>query len=57
MKTKSLVERAQALAEPSGTGCSKVVAGQTALDQSAKFAEIRQDEIDEYNKGYENKVY
>ena len=23
---------------------------QTAIDQSAKFAEIRQDEIDEYNR-------
>ena len=29
---------------------AKVIGGQTAIDQSAKFAEIRQDEIDEYNR-------
>ena len=28
----------------------KTIGAQTALDQSAKFAEIRQDEIDEYNR-------
>jgi len=51
MQTKSLVEKARALAEPSGIiNTAKVVGGQTAVDQSAKFAEIRQDEIDEYNK-------
>ena len=51
MQTKSLVERAQALAEPSGfMNTAKVVGGQAAIDQSAKFAEIRQDEIDEYNR-------
>ena len=51
MQTKSLVEKAQALAEPSGIiNTAKVVGGQTAVDQSAKFAEIRQDEIDEYNR-------
>ena len=51
MQTKSLVEKARALAEPSGAiNTAKVVGGQTAVDQSAKFAEIRQDEIDEYNR-------
>ena len=51
MQTKSLVEKARALAEPSGIiNTAKVVGGQTAVDQSAKFAEIRQDEIDEYNR-------
>ena len=51
MQTKSLVEKARALAEPSGIiNTAKVVGGQTAIDQSAKFAEIRQDEIDEYNR-------
>ena len=29
---------------------AKIGGGQTAVDQSAKFAEIRQDEIDEYNR-------
>ena len=33
-----------------GAGALKTIGAQTALDQSAKFAEIRQDEIDEYNK-------
>ena len=32
------------------TGKAKLIGGQTAVDQSAKFAEIRQDEIDEYNR-------
>ncbi len=51
MQTKSLVEKARALAEPSGfIDTAKVVGGQTAIDQSAKFAEIRQDEIDAYNR-------
>jgi hypothetical protein len=51
MKTKSLVERAQALAEPSGImDTAKVIGGQTAIDQSAKLAEINQDEIDKYNE-------
>jgi hypothetical protein len=51
MKTKTLVERAQALAEPSGImDTAKVVGGQTAIDQSAKLAEINQDEIDKYNE-------
>jgi len=31
-------------------GALKTIGAQTALDQSAKFAEIRQDEIDQYNK-------
>ena len=31
-------------------GTAKVVGTQAAIDQSAKFAEIRQDEIDAYNK-------
>ena len=31
-------------------GAIKTIGAQTALDQSAKFAEIRQDEIDEYNR-------
>ena len=31
----------------------KTIAAQTAIDQSAKFAEIRQDEIDEYNRQLE----
>jgi hypothetical protein len=51
MKTKSLVERAQALAKPSGImDTAKVIGGQTAIDQSAKLAEINQDEIDKYNE-------
>ena len=51
IKTKSLVERAQALAEPSGImDTAKVIGGQTAIDQSAKLAEINQDEIDKYNE-------
>ena len=33
-----------------GAGALKTIGAQTALDQSAKFAEIRQDEIDEYNR-------
>ena len=33
-----------------GAGPFKTIGAQTALDQSAKFAEIRQDEIDEYNR-------
>ena len=31
-------------------GAIKTIGAQTAIDQSAKFAEIRQDEIDEYNR-------
>ena len=51
MQTKSLVERAQALAKPSGImDTAKVIGGQTAIDQSAKLAEINQDEIDKYNE-------
>ena len=47
----SLVERAQALQEPETLGdFAKVIGGQTAIDQSAKFAEINQDEIDKYNE-------
>jgi len=38
---KDFIERQSAL---------KTIGAQTALDQSAKFAEIRQDEIDEYNR-------
>jgi len=50
-ETMSLVERAQALQSPETFGdYAKVIGGQTAIDQSAKFAEIRQDEIDEYNR-------
>jgi hypothetical protein len=37
------------LANPSFMDSAKVIGGQTAIDQSAKFAEIRQDEIDAYN--------
>jgi len=33
-----------------GAGLLKTVGAQTALDQSARLAEIRQDEIDEYNR-------
>jgi len=33
-----------------GAGALKTIGAQTAIDQSAKFAEIRQDEIDEYNR-------
>jgi hypothetical protein len=33
-----------------GASALKTIGAQTALDQSAKFAEIRQDEIDEYNR-------
>ena len=51
IETKSLVERAQALAEPSGImDTAKVIGGQTAIDQSAKLAEINQNEIDKYNE-------
>jgi hypothetical protein len=50
-ETMSLVERAQALQEPETLGdFAKVIGGQTAIDQSAKFAEINQDEIDKYNE-------
>ena len=50
-ETMSLVERAQALQSPETFGdYAKVIGGQTAIDQSAKFAEIRQDELDEYNR-------
>ena len=50
-ETLSLVERAQAFAEPSGImNTAKLVGGQTAIDQSAKLAEINQDEIDQYNE-------
>ena len=50
-ETMSLVERAQALQEPETLGdFAKVIGGQTAIDQSAKFAEIQQDEIDKYNE-------
>ena len=33
-----------------GAGALKTIGAQTAIDQSAKFAEIRQDEIDKYNE-------
>jgi len=33
-----------------GASALKTIGAQTAIDQSAKFAEIRQDEIDEYNR-------
>ena len=50
-ETMSLVERAQAIQSPETFGdFAKVTGAQTAIDQSAKFAEIRQDEIDAYNK-------
>jgi len=50
-ETMSLVERAQALQSPETFGdFAKVTGAQTAIDQSAKFAEIRQDELDEYNR-------
>ena len=50
-ETISLVERAQALQSPETFGdYAKVIGGQTAIDQSAKFAEINQDEIDKYNE-------
>ncbi len=40
-----------ALVNPSGfKEAATLIGGQTAIDQSAKFAEIRQDEIDAYNK-------
>jgi len=38
------------LANPNFTDSLKIAGAQTAIDQSAKFAEIRQDEIDQYNK-------
>ena len=38
------------LANPNFTDSLKIAGAQTAIDQSAKFAEIRQDEIDEYNR-------
>ena len=50
-ETMSLVERAKALQEPETFGdFAKVIGGQTAIDQSAKFAEIQQDQIDAYNR-------
>ena len=50
-ETISLVERAQALQSPETFGdYAKVIGGQTAIDQSAKLAEINQDEIDKYNE-------
>ena len=36
-----------------GAGALKTIGAQTAIDQSAKFAEIRQDELDEYNRQLE----
>ena len=38
------------LANPSFMDSAKIVGGQTAIDQTAKLAEINQDEIDEYNR-------
>ncbi len=38
------------LANPSFTDSVKIAGAQAGIDQSAKFAEIRQDEIDEYNR-------
>ena len=38
------------LANPSFMDSAKIVGGQTAIDQTAKLAEIQQDEIDAYNK-------
>ena len=38
------------LANPSFTDSAKIIGGQTAIDQTAKLAEIQQDEIDAYNK-------
>ena len=36
-----------------GAGALKTIGAQTAIDQAAKFAEIRQDELDEYNRQLE----
>ena len=47
-KTAGALSRAGKAIE--GAGTFKTIGAQTALDQSAKFAEIRQDEIDEYNR-------
>jgi len=38
------------LANPSFTDSAKIVGAQTAIDQTAKLAEIQQDEMDEYNR-------
>ena len=38
------------LANPSFMDSAKIVGGQTAIDQTAKLAEINQNEIDEYNR-------
>ena len=50
-KTSSIARGiTNALNPESPYGQAKLLGGQTAVDQSAKFAEIRQDEIDEYNR-------
>ena len=36
-----------------GAGALKTIGAQTAIDQAAKFADIRQDELDEYNRQLE----
>ena len=38
------------LANPSFMDTAKIVGGQTGIEQAAKFAEIRADEIEDYNK-------
>ena len=52
-KTISALEKTASFLRPeSGVNFdqAKLIGSQTAIDQSAKFAEIRQDEIDEYNR-------
>ena len=52
-KTISALEKTAGFLRPeSGVNFdqAKLIGSQTAIDQSAKFAEIRQDEIDEYNR-------
>jgi len=49
-ETISLVDRAASIANPeTAGGIAKLIGAQTAVDQTAKFAELNQAEIDKYN--------